>query len=50
MKLNGEPSPYVDSMIQELSSQGFNVQIQPVAYELQKGGNQMLKVSNQLAA
>ena len=50
LKLNGEPSPYVDSMIQELSSQSFNVQIQPVAYEFQKGGNQMLKVSNQLAA
>jgi hypothetical protein len=50
MKLNGEPSPYVDSMIQELSSQCFNVQIQPVAYEFQKGGNQMLKVSNQSAA
>lgn len=46
IKLNGEPSPYVDSMIQELSSQGFNVQIQPVAYEFQKGGNQMLKISN----
>ncbi|HEY9600010.1 MAG TPA: SAM-dependent methyltransferase [Allocoleopsis sp.] len=50
IQLTGEPSPYVDSIIQELSSQGFNVQIQPVAYEFQKGGNQMLKVINQSAA
>lgn len=50
LKLNGEPSLYVDSVIQELSSKGFNVQIQAVAYEFQKGGNQMLKVSNQSAA
>ncbi|NET05832.1 MAG: SAM-dependent methyltransferase [Symploca sp. SIO2B6] len=46
LKLNGELSPYVDAVIQELSSQGFKVQIKTVAYELQKGGNQMLKVNN----
>jgi hypothetical protein len=44
LKLNGEPSPYLDPVMQELSSKGFSVQIQPVAYEFQKGGNQMLKV------
>jgi hypothetical protein len=44
LKLNGEPSPYLDRVMQELSSKGFSVQIQPVAYEFQKGGNQMLKV------
>jgi hypothetical protein len=44
LKLNGEPSPYLDRVMQELSSKGFGVQIQPVAYEFQKGGNQMLKV------
>jgi hypothetical protein len=46
LKLNGEPSPYLDRVMQELSSKGFSVQIQPVAYEFQKGGNQMLKVDN----
>jgi hypothetical protein len=44
LKLNGEPSPYLDRVMQELSNKGFSVQIQPVAYEFQKGGNQMLKV------
>lgn len=47
VKLNGEQSPYVDLVIQELSNKGFNVQIKTVDYEFQKGGNQMLKVSNQ---
>jgi len=47
LKLNAESSPYVDSVIQDLSKSGFNVKIQTFAYEFQKGGNQMLKVSNQ---
>ncbi|MBE9192148.1 SAM-dependent methyltransferase [Gloeocapsopsis crepidinum LEGE 06123] len=45
LKLDGLPSPYVESVIQELSSRGFNVQIQVVSYEFQKGGNQMLKIN-----
>lgn len=44
LKLDGEPSSYVELIIQELSSRGFNIQIQSVDYEFQKGGNQMLKV------
>ena len=32
---------------QELSRKGFNIQIQAVAYEFQKGSNQMLKISKQ---
>lgn len=50
LKLNSEPSPYVDPVIQALSSQGFNVQIRTVAYQFQKGGNQMLTVSHQSTA
>lgn len=50
VKLNGEQSPYVDLVTRELSNQGFNVQIKTVDYEFQKGGNQMLKVSNQSVA
>ncbi|PIG93384.1 SAM-dependent methyltransferase [Gloeocapsopsis sp. IPPAS B-1203] len=45
LNLDGKPSPYVESVIQELSSRGFNVQVQPVGYEFQKGGNQMLKIN-----
>jgi len=45
LKLNCELSPYVNPIIQELSKNGFKVQIQTVAYEFQKGGNQMLKIS-----
>jgi hypothetical protein len=44
LQLNGERSPYVDIVMQELSQQGFSAQIQTVAYEFQKGGNQMLKI------
>jgi hypothetical protein len=47
LKLNGEPSLYLDPVTQELSKKGFNVQIQTVDYEFQEGGNQMLKISNQ---
>lgn len=45
LKLDSELSPYLEPVIQDLSSKGFNVQVQPVAYEFQKGGNQMLKIS-----
>jgi len=33
LQLNGERSPYVDPVIQDLSRKGFNVQLQSVAYE-----------------
>ena len=45
LKLDCSPSPYVKPVIQEFDSRGFNVQVQPVAYEFQKGGNQMLKIN-----
>lgn len=44
LNLDGEPSPYVKPVIHELTSKDFNVQIQSVAYEFQKDGNQMLKI------
>jgi SAM-dependent methyltransferase len=43
-KMDCTPSPYVDVVIQEFSSQGYQVQIETVAYEFQKGGNQMLSI------
>jgi len=45
LKLNGESSPYVESVIQKLSQKELKIEIQTVAYEFQKGGNQMLKIS-----
>jgi hypothetical protein len=47
LKLNCEPSSYVDPVIQALSDHGFQVQLQSVIYEFQKGGNQMLKISHE---
>ena len=45
LKLNGEPSSYLELVLDNLSNKGFSVQIQSVTYEFQKGGNQMLKIS-----
>lgn len=38
-------SPYLDRAIQELTALGYRVNIHTVAYEFQKGGNEMLVVN-----
>ncbi|MBD2196292.1 MULTISPECIES: SAM-dependent methyltransferase [Calothrix] len=48
LKLNCEISPYLKPVIQRFSNQGFDVQVQPVAYEFQKGGNQMLIIRKKI--
>jgi hypothetical protein len=48
LQLNCEPCPYLDPVIQEFSDAGYNVQVLPVAYEFQIGGDRMLKISQQL--
>jgi hypothetical protein len=45
LKLDGQPSPYLELVQSEFSQQGCTVQIKSVAYEFQKGGNQMLSIS-----
>jgi SAM-dependent methyltransferase len=45
LKLNCEISPYLELVMEDLSSKGYHAQVQTVAYELQKGGNEMLKIS-----
>jgi hypothetical protein len=45
LKLDCKPSPYLEVVMKELANQGFNVQVKSVAYEFQKGGNQMLSIS-----
>ncbi|MBD1806647.1 SAM-dependent methyltransferase [Microcoleus sp. FACHB-SPT15] len=39
-----EVSPLVGLVMKELTAQGYNLEIQQVSYEFQKGGNQMLQV------
>ncbi|MBD2666210.1 hypothetical protein B6N60_04892 [Richelia sinica FACHB-800] len=45
LKLDCELSPYLDSVINLFYGQQFNIEIQSVGYEFQKGGNQMLKIN-----
>jgi SAM-dependent methyltransferase len=45
LKLDGEPSSYLKLVMEDLSNKGYGVQVQSVAYEFQKGGNQMLRIS-----
>ena len=45
LKLDGELSSYLELVLEDLSSKGCSVQVQSVAYEFQKGGNQMLRIS-----
>lgn len=44
LQLDGTPSPYLETLMLDLTEQGFEVQLKSVAYEFQKGGNQMLQV------
>ena len=39
-----EVSPYMQPLIEELKSEGFTVSVEQVSYEMQKGGNQMLRI------
>ena len=45
LRLDGEPSSYLELVLKDLSNQGCNIQVQSVDYEFQKGGNQMLRIS-----
>lgn len=44
LKLSGEPSPFLLVALSFLLKQGYQVEIKQVAYEFQKGGNQILRV------
>ena len=39
-----EVSPYVQPLVSELKSEGFIVSVETVGYELQRGGNEMLRI------
>ena len=44
LALNCEPSPYLELVLEDLSSQGYDVQVRSVDYEFQKGANQLLRI------
>lgn len=46
LKLSGELSPWLQPVMNELQQQGYAAEIQQVAYEFQKNGNQMLCINN----
>ena len=39
-----KPSPHVPPLIEELEFNGFSVSVEKVSYELQRGGNEMLRI------
>ena len=45
VNMTGEPSPFLEPIMQELTSQGYSIQIKQVPYEFQRGGNQLLQIS-----
>jgi len=44
LALGGVPSPLVDPVAAEFRAQGFNVSIEEVDYEFQRGGNKMMRI------
>ncbi|NJR50780.1 MAG: SAM-dependent methyltransferase [Leptolyngbyaceae cyanobacterium CSU_1_3] len=45
LTLNLQPSPYLSILLKRFSKMGYTCEIQKVAYELQRGGNKMLKIT-----
>lgn len=45
LKLNGGPSPHLPPVLDKLHAAGLAACVVPVAYEFQKGGNQMLRIA-----
>jgi len=41
---SGEPSPHVDPVCRCLRERGLRLAVQPVDYEFQRGGNEMLRI------
>lgn len=45
LALGGEQSPFVDVCAQDMSEMGYDVSIDTVAYEFQRGANQMMRIT-----
>ena len=39
-------SPYIDKLIKELEADGYSVKIKKVPCEIQRGGNEMMRIYN----
>jgi hypothetical protein len=46
--LNGKTSPHLAFILEALKNQGFSTQIRQVAYQFQRGANQMLVISSEV--
>jgi hypothetical protein len=46
LALDGTPSPHLSIVTESLTREGYRVEIQPVLYEFQRGGNEMLMVQS----
>jgi hypothetical protein len=44
LALGSTPSPLVDRVVEQLYGRGFNVSIDEVPYEFQRGGNKMMRI------
>jgi len=44
LALGGQPSPFVEASASELRDAGFQVVLERVLYEFQRGGNQMMRI------
>ncbi len=44
LALGAAPSPLVERMVEECGGQGFDVSIDEVPYEFQRGGNKMMRI------
>ncbi len=44
INISGEPSPWLQPVIDELQHRGYAVEVKKVPYEFQKNGNQILRV------
>jgi hypothetical protein len=45
LELSGAPSRHLREVISELEADGYTAKIEPVNYEFQKGGNEMLRLT-----
>lgn len=50
LTLDGKPSPHHDFVARRLADHGFNIVTKHVAYEFQRGGNEMLLIGKSPAA
>jgi SAM-dependent methyltransferase len=46
--LNGKTSPHLEFILEALKNQGFSTRIRQVAYQFQRGANQMLVISSEV--